>query len=276
MNEKILNVTIFNLCNKIIKDLFVENASIFISYRSELADHVNNIKKNYNRGSINYYHDSNEFTAINPYLMEMTGDAFNHWVVSINNVILDLVDEVLGYTSNVKKGDYYTTDKSIKTAVFKKKLTDYVDNKLKDNYNIQREYVEQGLEKLQIITDTYQKSNWITSLDYGIKSNDIIISNLDKLINTISFLKGYRRQFLSYTEKVYDSSINYDDYMEVLLNEADFYEFYMSIYIKLQQKINLMLSYLKVRARNYRQVLVLTDAIIIKEYPVIAKEDINA
>ena len=276
MNEKILNVTIFNLCNKIIKDLFVENASVFISYRSELAEYVNNIKKNYNRGSIDYYHDINEFTAINPYLMEITGDAFNHWVVSINNVILDLVDEVLGYTSNVKKGDYYTTDKSIKTAVFKKKLTDYVNNKLKDNYNIQREYVEQGLEKLQIITNTYQKSNWITSLDYGIKSNDITISNLDKLINTISFLKGYRRQFLSYTEKVYDSSINYDDYMEVLLNEADFYEFYMSIYIKLQQKINLMLSYLKVRARNYRQVLKLTDGIIIKEYPIKEKEDINA
>ena len=51
-NRKMINVTVYNLCNKVIKDLFVENVSVFVSYKTKLNNDINDIKTNYNRGSI--------------------------------------------------------------------------------------------------------------------------------------------------------------------------------------------------------------------------------
>ena len=39
-NRKMINVTVYNLCNKVIKDLFVENASVFVSYKTKLNNDI--------------------------------------------------------------------------------------------------------------------------------------------------------------------------------------------------------------------------------------------
>ena len=178
--RKMINVTVYNLCNKVIKDLFVENASVFVSYKTKLNNDINDIKTNYNRGSIDYYHDNSEILEINPYLMEMSGDAFNHWIVSINDLVMNLIEEVLAYTN--------ATD--INPSIFKKNIDNYVNNKLQDDYIIKRQFVEQGMKNLKLDKRTYTKTDWITSLEYGLQLNDTILSNLINLTDIINFLKG--------------------------------------------------------------------------------------
>lgn len=260
--RKMINVTVYNLCNKVIKDLFVENASVFVSYKTKLNNDINDIKTNYNRGSIDYYHDNSEILVINPYLMEMSGDAFNHWIVSINDLVMNLIEEVLAYTN--------VTD--INPSIFKKNIDNYVNNKLQDDYIIKRQFVEQGMKNLKLDKRTYTKTDWITSLEYGLQLNDTILSNLSKLTDTINFLKGYSRQLLSYTEKVYDETTDYDEYMDSLMSEADFYKFQLDIFVKLQRKMAFMMQYAKVRLNNYLLVLSIVNAILNKEYPELEKE----
>lgn len=261
-NRKMINVTVYNLCNKVIKDLFVENASVFVSYKTKLNNDINDIKTNYNRGSIDYYHDNSEILEINPYLMEMSGDAFNHWIVSINDLVMNLIEEVLAYTN--------ATD--INPSIFKKNIDNYVNNKLQDDYIIKRQFVEQGMKNLKLDKRTYTKTDWITSLEYGLQLNDTILSNLSKLTDIINFLKGYSRQLLSYTEKVYDETTDYDEYMDSLMSEADFYKFQLDIFVKLQRKMAFMMQYAKVRLNNYLLVLSIVNATLNKEYPNLEKE----
>ena len=263
--RKMINVTVYNLCNKVIKDLFVENASVFVSYKTKLNNDINNIKTNYNHGSIDYYHDDNEILVINPYLMEMSGDAFNHWIVSINDLVMNLIEEVLTYTN--------TPD--INPSIFKKNIDNYVNNKLQDDYVIKRQFVEQGMKNVKLVKTTYTKADWIKSLEYGVKLNDIILSNLNKLTDIIHFLKGYRRQLLSYTEKVYDETIDYDEYMSALMSEADFYKFQLNIFVKLQRKMNFMLQYAKIRLENYLMILEVINATLEKEYPDINNKEVD-
>ena len=262
-NRKMINVTVYNLCNKVIKDLFVENASVFVSYKTKLNNDINDIKTNYNRGSIDYYHDNSEILEINPYLMEMSGDAFNHWIVSINDLVMNLIEEILAYTN--------VTD--INPSIFKKNIDNYVNNKLQDDYIIKRQFVEQGMKNLKLDKRTYTKTDWITSLEYGLQLNDTILSNLSKLTDIINFLKGYSRQLLSYTEKVYDETTDYDEYMDSLMSEADFYKFQLDIFVKLQRKMAFMMQYAKVRLNNYLLVLSIVNATLNKEYPNLEKNE---
>ena len=92
------------------------------------------------------------------------------------------------------------------------------------------------------------------------------------MTDTINFLKGYSRQLLSYTEKVYDETTDYDEYMDSLMSEADFYKFQLDIFVKLQRKMAFMMQYAKVRLNNYLLVLSIVNATLNKEYPELEKE----
>ena len=100
--------------------------------------------------------------------MEMSGDAFNHWIVSINDLVMNLIEEVLTYTN--------ATD--INPSIFKKNIDNYVNNKLQDDYIIKRQFVEQGMKNLKLNKRTYTKTDWITSLEYGLQLNDTIFISM--------------------------------------------------------------------------------------------------
>mgnify|MGYP003585948881 CR=1 FL=1 len=248
-SQKIINVTVFNIANKIIKDLFVQNVNIFVSYRSKLTTVIDEIKKKYERGSIRYYHSSTNFLAIDPFLMEITGDSFNHFIYSINSLILNICDEIIKYADQDDDFNYMTL------PMFKNKLESLIKN-TSSLYEIQRDFVSQGSNNISLKKDDYTLSEWILALDNGIKLNDTVLINLGTMIDTVDFLKGYRERLVTYTGREFNiNELDYDQYMELAMSEAEFTKFQLQMYTDVRKKLFLMLKFANVRFANYMKVL---------------------
>jgi hypothetical protein len=104
--------------------------------------------------------------------------------------------------------------------------------------------------------DDYTLSEWILALDNGIKLNDTVLINLGTMIDTVDFLKGYRERLVTYTGREFNiNELDYDQYMELAMSEAEFTKFQLQMYTDVRKKLFLMLEFANVRFANYMKVL---------------------
>ena len=139
--------------------------------------------------------------------------------------------------------------------MFKNKLESLIKN-TSSLYEIQRDFVSQGSNNISLKKDNYTLSEWILALDNGIKLNDTVLINLGTMIDTVDFLKGYRERLVTYTGREFNiNELDYDQYMELAMSEAEFTKFQLQMYTDVRKKLFLMLKFANVRFANYMKVL---------------------
>ena len=291
--RKVANLVIYNIFSRSIKDIYKKHKKVFEDYKSTLVKLQKEINDNFRRGSIKYYHDTRVFELVDPFLLEKTGEDFNYWMIEINESIMRVIDALVDYSNVVNDIDNHYNNKRKQTHTvvdkgkFERKTLDRDDYKMrgsyvdptqvessvnlarlkvdlehliktsKSTYQIDKEFLSQG-PKITANNDhfPYRLGEWYKALEFAVNNFQDIEKNLDIMLFTIKTLDASVDKMkikMDKADKIDESNVAYDDFMDENMSEADFMIVQQKLFEITRNLVKRQMEYGVIRFGNYKK-----------------------